>query len=307
MASGFHSMLDFQAEPETLAAAEQPMHLLLSSSLRHSHTFALYAEVLARVGSRALFLPFEVQPEDQERLNRLMAVFRSSRWIESIMVSHPFKQRVQPFLDICMERAAIASAVNLLTKAEGNIVGDNLDGIAFEQGLQEMHGITLAGCSLLFLGCGGVSSAVATQMGAHLSRIGLADVEKAKAEALRSVLSRCAPGISVEVIAPQAPRNLHGFDVLYNGTGLGKAGTAAEQERTPLQESERTTASLFLDAVYTPAETRFLRQGTARGGKAINGLAHMLASTALHCSVITGQSISWQLVWECYGSRIWTS
>jgi len=57
---------------------------------------------------------------------------------------------------------------------------------------------------------------------------------------------------------------------------------------------------LFIDAIYTPTLTRFLQQGADRGARSINGLSHMLASTALHCSIITGHQVSLEMVARAY-------
>ena len=125
--------------------------------------------------------------------------------------------------------------------------------------------------------------------------IGLMDVESSREDTLRERLSEVLPG--AKIIALSGSRDFSCYDVLYNGTGLGKA---AKADLTPLLDDDDISASLFIDANYRPAVTRFLEQGKECGAKIINGLSHMLASTALHCSIITGKDVTVTYVAEIY-------
>ena len=271
---------------ELVESGASSIHLLLSHSLRESRTFELYASLLKSRGSDAVFLPFEVNPEDNDRLSSLFLEFRSSEVLRTIMVSDPFKQRVQPHIDTFTDRARNARAVNLVSKLGLEVLGDNLDGIAFERGLKDIETVDLTDHSVLFFGCGGVSSAIAMSLASRLSAMGLVDVDSGKADALLMSLLPLNP--DVYLVPCVGPRDLKQFNTLYNGTGLGKGETV---NCSPLLDEESSDALLFIDAIYTPPTTRFLQQGRERGSRAINGLSHMLASTALHINMITGQEI----------------
>ena len=269
--------------------------VILSQFLRESHTFELYAAVLREWDCDAVYLPFETHAADEPRLAALFAAFRRSDGFHSIMVSDPFKQRVQPYLDGLTDGAARAGSVNVVAKAGGRAIGDNQDAEAFELGLRTVDGIDLAGRAVLFLGCGGVSSAVAARFATRLRAIGLIDTDDRKAGILRDALA--AQGCDVRIL-PSAPgRDLRGYDTLYNGTGLGKGALAG---RSPLRRPISPTPICFLDANYTPAATLFLEQGVGRGARAINGLSHMLGSAALHCSRITGAPVPVEAVAGIY-------
>jgi shikimate 5-dehydrogenase len=294
----YNTRFNFSIAPNELAEQRRPTHLLLSSSLRESHTFGLYADILHSRGACSVFLPFETRPEDETRLASLLSVFRRTAALETIMVSDPFKGRVQRYVDELTERASASQSVNLITKADGQqMVGDNLDGLAFKRGLTEIDRTALTGHAVFFFGCGGVSSAVAMALGPELRRVGLTDIDEERAHTLRRSFHAYHPNISVHVFPSTPSRDLREFQTLYNGTGLGKG---AMEGRTPLFDDDLTQASFFIDAIYTPSVTRFLGQGIERRARAINGLSHMLASTTLHCGMITGQEISLEEVRNSY-------
>jgi shikimate 5-dehydrogenase len=145
---------------------------------------------------------------------------------------------------------------------------------------------------MLLIGCGGVAHAVATSTAPSLQKIGLIDIVSGKAKSLKQSL--LSLNSEFEITDLTDPASLCGYDVIYDATGSGKIG------KTPLQENAATDAYLFIDAVYTPEITPFLEQGLARHAKTINGLSHMLASTALHCSIITGKQVSLHKVHDIY-------
>src|SRR5580704_6201660 len=244
----YNERFNFSITPrELVESGASSIHLLLSHSLRESHTFELYATLLRMCGSTALFLPFEVNPEDNARLDNLFLEFRRSDVLTTIMVSDPFKQRVQPYINTFTDRARNTHAVNLISKIGLNVMGDNLDGMAFALGLKDIEGIDLTDHSVLFFGCGGVSSAVAILLAERLRAVGLIDVDHNKASTLCSSLLQFNPNVSILPCSP--PRELTMYNTLYNGTGLGKGMTG---DRTPLFDDESTDAMMFIDAIYTP-------------------------------------------------------
>lgn len=199
------------------------------------------------------------------------------------MVSNPFKQRVYSFVDHITDRAKALGGINMITKTSSGICGDNLDGLAFVKGLQDIDGINLRSQSIAFIGCGGVSSAVSITLATTLQKIGLIDIDANKAAALKNAFLPL--NSAVEILDLSEKSSLLGYNVIYDGTGLGKLG------QSPISSDHVTNSSLFIDAVYTPEVTPFLELGKSRGIETVNGLSHMLASTSLHCSIITGKTI----------------
>ena len=289
-AGAFNERLDFLSSPEDLARSSVPIHLILSAFLRESHTFQLYHEVISTRGAAGRFLPFECSASDTHRVHDLFACVRAGTAIASVMVSDPFKTIVAGMVDELSQRAARTGAVNLVTLRGRSLYGDNLDGLAFNTGTRGIEGFSLGSDSVLFLGCGGVTSAVALENVMTISHFGLCDVEEPKAVALYERIIAQRSNAQITIVPATANRNLADYEVLYNGTGLGKF---PHLDGTPLADNDATGgARYFVDAIYTPEKTAFLAQGETRGAATINGLSHMLASTALHCSIICDQPVT---------------
>jgi shikimate 5-dehydrogenase len=297
--SSFNQALDFEVEPAVLGDAPVPTHVLISSSLKESHTFQLYKTIISQQGVDAQFLPFECAPDDLDRVRELFSIIRKRSSLTSIMVSDPFKSLASELVDTLTPRAFRAGVVNLVLSTPHGIEGDNLDGVAFNLGARELHNVTLEGRHVAFFGCGGVSTAVSLENANAAAHIGLCDVVSDRPLALQQRILSANRNAKVSIIGPNSMRNLSEYDVLYNGTGLGKRPRLNE---SPLHSSDIIDANLFIDAIYTPSETRFLEQRRKLGARVINGLSHMLASTALHCSIICRTEISLTQVYDAYCS-----
>ncbi|MBS2004823.1 MAG: hypothetical protein JST44_25150 [Cyanobacteria bacterium SZAS LIN-5] len=300
----FNDSLDFAPSLAKLRGESKPFHVILSGYLRSSRTFELYATLENLEGLPSRLLPFELVgsagiESDSVVRDCLTELFQSLREEEnfgSIMVSDPFKRIVQSFVDEISLQAKRCGAVNVVLKRGNRLYGDNFDGQAFVSGAGQAHGLDFEGKKMLFFGCGGVSSAVATQLSGDLKRVGLVDLNERDANALKQILQSHNSAIELEIFPAQGNRDFRDFDYFYNGTGLGKS-----DEKSPI-----TSADLFngngiaFDANYTPSMTPFLKHLRGLGLDSINGLSHMLMCTSMHLSAATGQTVSYATVRRAY-------
>uniref|UniRef100_UPI0035AF453A shikimate dehydrogenase n=2 Tax=Pseudomonadota TaxID=1224 RepID=UPI0035AF453A len=75
-------------------------------------------------------------------------------------VTVPFKQDAWRLASRLSERAKLAEAVNTLSFAGGEIVGDNTDGVGLTRDITANLGVPLAGRRILLLGAGGAARGV---------------------------------------------------------------------------------------------------------------------------------------------------
>lgn len=295
----------FQRLPEQLSLTSVPTHLIVSKFLRLSSTFELYRRVLAALSAPDIYIPHELPPlggePDFDGLRALLSVFRSSTGLKTLVVSDPFKHAIIPMLDSFTPQAREIAAVNLVTKSpDGKLIGQNLDGEAFVLAATKELGITFDRRAMVFFGCGGVSSAVATRLAPSLSKAALIDVEFEKAIELREKLLAINPKLRVFVADRSEELDLSGFEYFYNGTGLGKNGANENSVLlTPLHAfDELPERGVAFDANYTPWETAFLRRFASMNYRLLNGFSHMIAFASMHLSMITGREVSYELVRE---------
>ncbi len=298
----FNDSLDFTPSLAKFECESAPFHVILSGYLRSSKTFELYATLERLEGLQSRLIPFELKGDDpigvKETLNALMQLLRREQNFRSIMVSDPFKRSLHSLVDVVTERARDCGAINVVVKRNGQIIGDNFDGVAFVAGATERCGVEFESKKMVFLGCGGVSSAVSSMLVNVLDKVGLVDLNLSEAEALFKILKRKYSSIDLEIIPASGSRDFREYDYLYNGTGLGKS-----DNRSPIApEDQLNDSGIAFDANYTPPVTAFLKQLSGKGYRCINGLSHMLMCSSLHLSAVTDVSVSYETVERAYES-----
>ncbi len=296
----FNDSLDFLPSLEKLSKENAPFHVLLSGYLRMSRTFEMYAALSKSSGLECKLVPFELSERDashvNEKLSALVSLLKQESNFRSIMVSDPFKQRVQAFADQVTERAVACGAVNVLLKRGGIVEGDNFDGEAFVTGACVQEGLIFDRKKMVFFGCGGVSSAVSSRLANVLKKIALVDLDSERANELKKILLRQNKTLSVEVLQSIGVRDFREFDYLYNGTGLGKS-----DNNSPINSADLLSRNgVAFDANYTPAKTPFLRQLNGEGYRSVNGLSHMLTCTSMHLSTVTNSQVRYETVKQAY-------
>jgi shikimate dehydrogenase len=117
------------------------------------------------------------------------------------------------------------------------------------------------------VGAGGVGKAVAFALVTlGLECLVLVERDLGKAEALAAALRAAAPGLQVRVTGAVA-EGAEGASGLVNCTPVGMVG----YDGTPVPRALMAGASWAFDAVYTPADTLFLRDAAAQGLSVVSG------------------------------------
>lgn len=301
----FNDSLDFAPSLAKLRGESKPFHVILSGYLRSSKTFELYATLENLEGIPSRLLPFELSISESRAvvddcLPSLFRLLRDEENFGSIMVSDPFKRVVQAFVDEISDQAKRCGAINVVLKKGNRLYGDNFDGQAFVKGVSTAHGVDFVGKKMVFFGCGGVSSAVATELFGALSRVGLVDLNDRDAGRLKEILQSNDRELAVQIFPAEGVRDFRDYDYLYNGTGLGKSDEKSPIIFTDLFNSHGTA----FDANYTPSRTPFLTRLSVLGFDVVNGLSHMLMCTSMHLSAATHQSVSYETVRRAYETII---
>jgi shikimate dehydrogenase len=184
--------------------------------------------------------------------------------MRGVNVTYPYKERAARRVTPADEGTLALGAVNTVLFEATGPLGHNTDHSGFVQAWRAARGGTTPG-AVCILGAGGVGRAVAfalLALGAEALR--LADRDAEKAEALASALRSAGGRASVHASARDAAEGAHG---LVNCTPVGMVG----HDGTPLEARAMRGAAWAFDAVYTPAETPFLRDAERAGLTVISG------------------------------------
>lgn len=236
--------------------------------LGHTLSPLLHNTAFQELGIPGVLLPWAITPD------RLPAFIDSVRLlnIRGACVTIPHKQAIIPLLDRVTERVTALGAANTLYWDGDALCGDNTDILGFMSPLQA-NPPAPDRTKVLMLGAGGVARAAAV----GLKNLGLTDITITDIdESLPPVL---AEAFDLKVV-PWSQRANVGANIIINATPLGMKGKFEEESACPA-EAFAGTQGIAYDIVYTPFETRFLREAAAAGWQTIGGL-EMFISQADH-------------------------
>ena len=174
-------------------------------------------------------------------------------------VTVPFKEQAWALSQQRTYRAELAGAVNTLSiAANGELLGDNTDGIGLVRDITANAGWSLAGKRILMLGAGGAARGVIQPLlAAGAAQIVVANRTLAKAQTLAQIF---AGEGDVQVLALSALGQVaQPFDVLINATSASLQG-----ESLALPAAIHHDDSAAYDMMYG-SETAFLRWAAEHG------------------------------------------
>ena len=209
------------------------------------HTF-----VLGAFGVQCVYQRFSVAPSDFDNAMRtLMGDF------DAFNVTIPYKREVFSYLNEIKDDAMQCGAVNTVITKTG--VGYNTDGMGFLLMLQT-SGVDVAGKRALVLGVGGAGRSVAVALKNAGAQVFLYRRDKHELQEACEQLG---------LHAAENPAQ-GGFDIVINCTGVGMHDTVGV---SPVNASAFVGASVAVDLIYYPKQSKFLEIAKGLGLQTVNG------------------------------------
>lgn len=172
-------------------------------------------------------------------------------------------------------------AVNTLVRRDGRLIGFNTDCNAAVKAIEAGLGFSLFGRTVVIVGAGGAGRAIAFGALSRGARVVIANRDLGRAQLLAADVG-CD---SVSLSELQSGR-VSG-DVLVNSTSLGMHPNV---DATPVPAEVLHKFHLVFDAVYTPLETRLLREARQEGVRTVNGLEMFIGQAAEQFALFTGSA-----------------
>jgi shikimate dehydrogenase len=168
-------------------------------------------------------------------------------------------------------------AMNTVYRDGDETVAANTDATAIVQCLEEGAG-TLAGRRVLVLGAGGVARALAFAARSRGAEVAIVNRTQERAVELAAA---CGGKALAEAEALAYP-----YDILANGTAVGMNAP----NDTPWPAAAHRRGTVVFDTVYTPLETRLLREAAAVGATTICGVEMFIDQAVGQFERWTGQA-----------------
>jgi shikimate dehydrogenase len=276
----------------TEVSAETLVCAVIGDPVGHSLSPQLHNAAFSASGIDIVYTAFHVKKGDLERaLNGIRAL-----GIKGLSVTIPHKVDLIPFLDEIDAEAMAIGSVNTIVNSSGVLIGFSTDGPGAVRALQAQS-VVIEGSSILIIGTGGVARAIAFALRSlspqpNLHILGIDDSETT---ALIKDLNTKSPGDAEKITQDVSGGGL-------NPESLEKAMPEADIviHATPVGMSPNTGKSLvpsrlfrkgqvIFDVIYTPRETKLLREAREAGAIPVSGLGMFANQAAIQFELWTGK------------------
>lgn len=228
---------------------------LIGNPVGHSLSPPMHEAGYEAVGIDARYVTF--QPARGEAVSAVEAA--RTLGIRGLNVTIPFKQAVLEAV-APDDRARRIGAVNTIDLAADPPTGHNTDVDGVRRSF-EHHEVPLAGERAVVIGAGGAGRAAAYALAEANADVAIANRTAEKARSLARELDG-PTGHGLDALAELVPD----ASILINATSVGM-----ETDETVVPARYLHDGLAVLDAVYTPLETRLLREADEAGATTIDG------------------------------------
>lgn len=255
---------------------------LLGYPISHTLSPAMHNAAFSHLGLNAVYLPFEVRPEElKDVLKALVAIGAGG-----LNVTIPHKESCIQYLDGLDKQAKSIGAVNTIVIKKGRLWGYNTDCKGFLKSLKRDLGLQPRDLRVFILGAGGGARAVVTGLAmGGAKQILVKDLIYTRAKRLVGDIRKHFPNCQAEVTKGLPGSELETVDLLVNATPVGM-----KKDDPLLVEPKFLHPRLKVyDLVYNPPHTKLLRAAKARGLQACGGLGMLLYQGAYAFELWTGK------------------
>lgn len=255
---------------------------VLGDPVDHSLSPAMHNAAFAACGLPHLYLRFRVPSQS---LPDALADARRLG-MGGLNLTVPLKEVAIPLLDEVTPEARRVGAVNTIVFDGGRLVGDNTDARGFLQALAGR--VELDRSHVVIIGAGGSARAVGTALAmAGCRHVTIANRTIPRAVELARALDERGD-LQTTVI---------GLDVLEDGIGLddvrlvvNTTSTGLAAEAIPVRHGATPSDCVFMDLVYGPQASAFLRAAARARRTAIDGAGMLLHQGAIAFETWTGRT-----------------
>lgn len=211
-----------------------------------------------------------------ENLKEFIAGVRAMG-IRGVSCTIPHKIDIMPYLDEIDPIAKTIGAVNTIVNDNGLLKGYNTDWQGIIEPLKKI--IDLQNKKVALLGAGGAARAAVYALTKAGAQVVIFNRTAAKAQALAKEF-RCETQELADI------GEIKNADIIINATPVG---LYPKINTTPLAKKFITKKQIIFDTVYTPYETRLLKEAKQQGAKVIHGAEMLLEQAAAQFALYTNR------------------
>ena len=249
---------------------------VIAPPIKHSVSPLIHNTSFYKMKIDAVYLAFETKPNDF--VKAIGAI--SALDMLGVNLSMPYKQEALKYMDELGKEVRLIQAMNTIVYKDGRLIGRNTDGIGYVESLRS-KGISVREEKITVLGGGGAGAAMIVQLALEGARkISVFNRKSVSFYPLKKRLSEWSSQTKVDIklfdLADEEAlaQELVTSKILANTTsvGMGEMSWASPIRNPKIIPSD----ILVTDAIYTPRETKLLKQAKSRGAKTLNGIGMLL-------------------------------
>ena len=269
-----------------MISAETRVCAVIGDPVDHSLSPQIHNAAFQASGLDFTYVAFHVRKGDIESAIRGMRALG----IRGLSVTIPHKVDIVPHLDDIDEIARNVGSINTVVNNDGHLRGCSTDGPGALRAL-EAGSCDFVGQNVLLLGSGGAARAIAFSLATispppQLTILGVEPDELSSLEQDlrdRTSLSVMALPYSGQTVSAASEKS----GLIINATPVGMTPNV---DNSPFPEELIRSEHTVFDIVYTPFETKLLRDAKAAGARAIPGIGMFVHQAAIQFELWTGQT-----------------
>ncbi len=264
---------------------------LIGFPLDHSLSPKIHNAALKAGGLEGSYSLIPVPPHGRRMLEKVLSELRSGEQ-SGLNVTIPHKMEIIPFLDGLTPVAQAIGAVNTIFCRNQKLIGDNTDAPAFLTDLKRCFSFRdNRPHSALIFGASGAARAVAYSLSLEGWEVNIFSRRMEAADQIAAQIKNTRAFSSFPL-----PAVLTGLDLVVNATPLGME---PDVDKSPWPEGQPfPDGTAVYDLVYTPRQTRIVREAQSQGLRAVTGLGMLVEQAALAFELWTGELVPRESLFE---------
>lgn len=249
----------------------------------------MHEAAFRKLGIDANYIVLDLAPAAFKKLMKQA----SKLVLSGFNVTVPYKETVLKYLHQVRPEARAIGAVNTVFKSGKRWVGTNTDMEGFLLALMKDGGFRPAGKRAVVLGAGGAARAVVYGLAREGAReVLITDCFPEKARKIAQDMRKLFKKVLFRAVlagTEEVKEAVQKADVIINATPLGLKPRDPRVMPDAWIPRRSTKKIFFMDLIYNPAMTPFLRGAKRKGHKTLNGLGMLLYQGARALEHWTGK------------------
>ncbi len=255
---------------------------IIGSPISHTLSPAMHNRAAEILGLPYNYVAFDVAPSG---LKKAIDSFRTLG-IAGLNVTVPHKEKVVQYLDELDSDALTIGAVNTISVKGGRLKGFNTDRAGFLRSLK-VKGFSPRGKKTSIIGAGGSARAIGVSLlNAGAGHVTVINRTASNGRKLADHLSKFGQASFIGSASPEAADALLESDLVVQATSLGMK----KADPLPAPKQAFRKKQWVYDIIYSPEETRFLKNAKSKGARTLNGMGMLIYQGSASFKIWTGHN-----------------